>query len=95
MAADNRLTWPPYLSGNNLDDVRGYPAKGGFLTDVGDAVPGEGEYEFREKPKACGWWNGYSALCLRALEEGVLFEFACCHKEKVDTATCGDGFAIW
>ena len=48
--------------------------KGGFLTDVSEAVPGEGEYEFKEKPKACGWWNGYSALCLRALEEGVLYE---------------------
>ena len=57
LPAFRRIAW-----GRNPDDVRGYPAKGGFLTDVGDAVPGEGEYGFREKPKACGWWNGYSAF---------------------------------
>lgn len=57
LPAFRRIAW-----GRNPDDVRGYPAKGGFLTDVGGAVPGEGEYGFKEKPKACGWWNGYSAF---------------------------------
>ena len=52
-----RIAW-----GRNPDDVRGYPAKGGFLADVRDAVPGEGEYGFTDRPKACGWWNGYSAF---------------------------------
>lgn len=55
--AFRRIAW-----GQNPDDVRGYPTKGGFLTDVSEAVPGEGEYSFKEKPKACGWWNGYSAF---------------------------------
>ena len=57
LPAFRRIAW-----GRNPDDVRGYPAKGGFLTDVSETVPGEGEYEFKEKPKACGWWNGYSAF---------------------------------
>ena len=57
LPAFRRIAW-----GRNPDDVRGYPAKGGFLTDVSVAVPGEGEYGFKEKPKACGWWNGYSAF---------------------------------
>ena len=41
-----RVAW-----GTNPEDVRGYPTKGGFLSDVrtGD-------------PKACRWWNGYSAF---------------------------------
>ena len=55
--AFRRIAW-----GQNPDDVRGYPTKGGFLTDVSEAVPGEGEYSFKEKPKACGWWNGCSAF---------------------------------
>lgn len=55
--AFRRIAW-----GQNPDDVRGYPTKGGFLTDVSEAVPGEGEYSFKVKPKACGWWNGCSAF---------------------------------
>ena len=55
--AFRRIAW-----GRNPDDVRGYPAKGGFLTEPTAAKPGEGEYNFRTKPKACGWWNGYSAF---------------------------------
>ena len=55
--AFRRIAW-----GRNPDDVRGYPAKGGFLTEPTAAKPGEGEYNFKTKPKACGWWNGYSAF---------------------------------
>ena len=55
--AFRRIAW-----GRNPDDVRGYPAKGGFLTEPAPARPGEGEYGFKTKPKACGWWNGYSAF---------------------------------
>lgn len=55
--AFRRIAW-----GQNPDDVRGYPTKGGFLTDVSEAVPGEGEYDIKAKPKACGWWNGCSAF---------------------------------
>ena len=57
LPAFRRIAW-----GRNPDDVRGYPTKGGFLLDVAPANPGEGEYTFTEKPKACGWWNGYSAF---------------------------------
>ena len=57
LPAFRRIAW-----GRNPDDVRGYPTKGGFLQDVAPANPGEGEYTFKEKPKACGWWNGYSAF---------------------------------
>ena len=55
--AFRRIAW-----GRNPDDVRGYPTKGGFLTEPTAAKPGEGEYNFKAKPKACGWWNGYSAF---------------------------------
>ena len=55
--AFRRIAW-----GRNPDDVRGYPTKGGFLTEPTAARPGEGEYNFKAKPKACGWWNGYSAF---------------------------------
>ena len=55
--AFRRIAW-----GRNPDDVRGYPAKGGFFTEPAPARPGEGEYGFKTKPKACGWWNGYSAF---------------------------------
>ncbi|MBQ3747217.1 MAG: dihydrodipicolinate synthase family protein [Kiritimatiellae bacterium] len=57
LPAFRRIAW-----GQNPDDVHGYPVRGGFLADVSDAVPGEGEYDFKDKPKACGWWNGYSAF---------------------------------
>ena len=57
LPAFRRIAW-----GRNPDDVRGYPVKGGFLQDMAPANPGEGEYTFKEKPKACGWWNGYSAF---------------------------------
>ena len=46
LPAFRRIAW-----GTNPDDVRGYPTKGGFLT-----VRGASE------PKACHWWNGYSAF---------------------------------
>jgi alpha-glucosidase len=36
--------------------------KGGFLNELSPRAPGEGEYEIKERPKACGWWNGYSAF---------------------------------
>ena len=39
-----RIEWA-----SNPDDVKGWPTKGGFLTDGG-------------KPAAVQWWNGYSAL---------------------------------
>ena len=55
--AFRRIAW-----GRNPDDVRGYPTKGGFLTEPTAAKSGEGEYNFKAKPKACGWWNGYSAF---------------------------------
>ena len=55
--AFRRIAW-----GQNPDDVRGYPAKGGFLLDPNPARPGEGEYNVKDLPKACGWWNGYSAF---------------------------------
>jgi len=42
--AFRRIAW-----GVNPNDVKGYPAKGGFLMDGG-------------KPAAVRWWNGYSAL---------------------------------
>ena len=45
--AFRRIAW-----GRNPDDVRGYPAKGGFLTEPTAAKPGEGEYNFKTKPKA-------------------------------------------
>ena len=55
--AFRRIAW-----GQNPDDVRGYAAKGGFLLEYNPAAPGEGEYGFKDRPKACGWWNGYSAF---------------------------------
>ena len=42
--AFRRIAW-----GINPNDVKGYPAKGGFLMDG-------------NKPAAVKWWNGYSAL---------------------------------
>jgi len=57
LPAFRRIAW-----GRNPDDVKGYPTKGGFLSDVKEATPGEGEYTFKDRPKACGWWNGYSAF---------------------------------
>ena len=55
--AYRRIAW-----GRNPDDVRGYPMKGGFLNEPSPRAPGEGEYEIKERPKSCGWWNGYSAF---------------------------------
>ena len=55
--AFRRIAW-----GQNPDDVRGYADKGGFLLERNPAAPGEGEYNVKDKPKACGWWNGYSAF---------------------------------
>ena len=52
-----RIAW-----GRNPADVHGYPMKGGFLNELSPRAPGEGEYEIKERPKACGWWNGYSAF---------------------------------
>lgn len=46
LPAFRRIAW-----GTDPEDVRGYPTKGGFLSD-----PKTGE------PKACRWWNGYSAF---------------------------------
>ena len=46
LPAFRRIAW-----GMNPADVRGYPAKGGFLSNVGSS-----------EPKACRWWNGYSAF---------------------------------
>ena len=46
LPAYRRIAW-----GQNPDDVRGYPAKGGFLLDP---VTGS--------PAAVDWWNGVSAL---------------------------------
>ena len=57
LPAFRRIAW-----GRNPDDVRGYPSKGGFLNEPSPDAPGEGEYEIIERPKACGWWNGYSAF---------------------------------
>ncbi len=45
---------PAYLRialGQNPDDVRGYPTKGGFFLEPGTA-----------HPAACRWWNGVSAF---------------------------------
>ena len=55
--AFRRIAW-----GQNPDDVRGYPRKGGFLLEPNPAAPGEGEYNEKGRPKACGWWNGCSAF---------------------------------
>ena len=55
--AFRRIAW-----GQNPDDVRGYPAKGGFLLEPRPVAPGEGEYGVKDRPKACGWWNGCSAF---------------------------------
>ena len=55
--AFRRIAW-----GQNPDDVRGYPTKGGFLMEPNPAAPGEGEYDEKRRPKACGWWNGCSAF---------------------------------
>lgn len=41
-----RVAW-----GQNPDDVRGYPTKGGFFLDPQT-----------KRPKACDWWNGVSAF---------------------------------
>lgn len=41
-----RVAW-----GQNPDDVRGYPVKGGFLLDPAT-----------KRAKACDWWNGVSAF---------------------------------
>ena len=52
--AYRRIAW-----GVNPDDVRGYPTKGGFLSD------GSGETHPRFKtpePASVRWWNGRSAL---------------------------------
>ncbi len=57
LPAFRRIAW-----GRNPDDVRGYPAKGGFLTEAKEHAPGEGESDEKVVPKACGWWNGYSAF---------------------------------
>ena len=57
LPAFRRIAW-----GRNPADVRGYPMKGGFLNEPSPRAPGEGEYEIKERPKACGWWNGYSAF---------------------------------
>ena len=57
LPAFRRIAW-----GRNPDDVRGYPMKGGFLNEPSPRAPGEGEYEIKERPKSCGWWNGYSAF---------------------------------
>ena len=57
LPAFRRIAW-----GRNPADVRGYPMKGGFLNERSPRAPGEGEYEIKERPKACGWWNGYSAF---------------------------------
>ena len=57
LPAFRRIAW-----GRNPADVRGYPMKGGFLNELSPRAPGEGEYEIKERPKACGWWNGYSAF---------------------------------
>lgn len=46
LPAFRRIAW-----GTNPDDVRGYPTKGGFLSERGSSAP-----------KACSWWNGYSAF---------------------------------
>lgn len=46
LPAFRRIAW-----GENPDDVRGYPQRGGFLKDKRSSVP-----------KACSWWNGFSAF---------------------------------
>ena len=53
LPAFRRIAW-----GRNPDDVRGYPSRGGFLLDGRGRRPGEGG----GAPKACSWWNGYSAF---------------------------------
>ena len=53
LPAFRRIAW-----GINPDDVRGYPTKGGFLTPKGMRPLANGVVE----PKACRWWNGYSAF---------------------------------
>ena len=53
LPAFRRIAW-----GTNPDDVRGYPTKGGFLTQKGMRPLANGVVE----PKACLWWNGYSAF---------------------------------
>ena len=55
--AFRRIAW-----GSNPDDVKGYPTKGGFLNELAPNVAGEGQYDIKSRPKACGWWNGYSAF---------------------------------
>ena len=55
--AFRRIAW-----GSNPDDVKGYPTKGGFLNELAPNVAGEGQYDIKNRPKACGWWNGYSAF---------------------------------
>ena len=55
--AFRRLAWAI-----NPDDVRGYPTKGGFLLDRLPPVPGEDAPRTTKVPKACSWWNGYSAF---------------------------------
>ncbi len=54
--AYRRIAW-----GRNPDDVRGYPAKGGFLSDVRPSG-GKGAMVSTNTPKPCKWWNGVSAF---------------------------------
>ena len=57
LPAYRRIAW-----GRNPDDVRGYPAKGGFLLDVRPPGTGEGVPVVTKSPKPCSWWNGVSAF---------------------------------
>ena len=52
--AYRRIAW-----GVNPDDVKGYPAKGGFLCDKDGRVH---DYYKVAEPAAVKWWNGKSAL---------------------------------
>ena len=53
LPAFRRIQW-----GRNPDDVKGYPARGGFLSEKGSTSGPFGQPE----PKCCAWWNGYSAF---------------------------------